>query len=412
MSVVRRIFIIVVLLLIGAAVVYAFLPKPVEVDVATIDFGPMRVMVDDDGQTRIKEKYIVSTPLAGRVQRIELDPGDAVTANQTVVALIDPTDPALLDVRAHTEAEARAKAAEAALSRADAMLLRAQETLAFEQRERQRLAELSEREAARGRELEQKIFAEKIAGQDLRSAEFARDIAQFELEQARAALLRTSGSGAGATTTPAADSIDSITANGHFAIRSPISGEVLRVMQESMTVVSPGTPLVELGDPRDLEVVVDVLSTDGAKIERGAAVILDGWGGEHNLTGVVRLVEPSAFTKISALGVEEQRVNAIVDLLTPAEQRTTLGDGFRVEAHIVLWEQPKVLKAPMSALFREGEAWVTYVVDGGRATKRTLRVGRQNGMEAEILDGLRPGDTVIIHPSDAVQERSRVTARR
>jgi HlyD family secretion protein len=401
----RRIILIVVVLLIAAAVVYAFLPKPVDVDVAMVDFGAMRVTVDEDGQTRIRERYIVSTPLAGRVQRIELDPGDPVQADQTVVALIDPTDPALLDVRARSEAEARVNAADAALSRAEAMLLRAKETLAFEQSELRRLSELAEREAARGRELEQKIFAEKIAEQDARSAEFARDIAKFELDQAKAALLRTTGESAenGEGEDAAADP--------HFAIRSPINGQVLRVLQESMAVVSAGTPLIELGDPHDLEVVIDVLSPDGAKIAPGARVILDGWGGERDLIGAVRLVEPSAFTKISALGVEEQRVNVIVDLVTPPEERTMLGDAFRVEAHIVLWEQLSVLKAPMSALFREGEQWMAFVVEGGRAVKRTLRIGHSNGIEAEIIEGLRPGEHVIIHPSDLVSEGARVKGR-
>lgn len=428
----RRIVLALVLLMIAAAVAWAFLPKPAQVDVARIDYGPLRVTVDEDGKTRIRERYIVSAPLGGRLQRITLKAGDAVTAEETVLAVIEPTDPALLDARAHAEARARVEAAQAAVDRAEALLVRAQQTLDYNRRERERLEAALQRDAAKQREVDEKVFAERVAEQDLRSAEFQRDIARFELAQARAALLRTRGDsptepGSVPTTAPGSPAaspapppgdppqngaeMGSDAAGLHFVIRSPIGGQVLRVMQESTAVVMPGTPLIEVGDPRDLEVVVDVLSRDGARIEPGAMVYLSGWGGERELTGAVRRVEPSGFTKISALGVEEQRVNVIVDLTTPTQQRQTLGDWFRVDAHIVLWEQGHVLKAPMSALFRDGERWQAYVMEDGRAAKRTVQVGRQNGLEAEILDGLRPGETVIIHPPDTVHDAARVQPR-
>jgi HlyD family secretion protein len=399
----RRILLALVLVMIAAAVAWAFIPKPVPVDVAEIDFGPLRVTVDEDGKTRIREKYVVSAPLAGRLQRIQLDPGDPVKAEETVIALIAPTDPSLLDVRALTEAEARVNAAEAGVNRADALLARAQETLDYTRRERDRYEAAFARDAARQQELDNRVFAHQVAEQDLRSAQFGRDVAKFELEQAKAALLRTqpdSGNDDNPDLTPA-----------HFAIHSPINGEVLRVMQESAAVVTPGMPLIELGDPRDLEVVVDVLSTDGAKIEPGATVIFDGWGGEHELFGKVRHVEPSGFTKISALGVEEERVNVIIDFTSPPQERSTLGDHFRVDAHIVLWQQDRVLKVPMSALFRSGEEWSVFTIDGGRAERRTIQIGRRNGFEAEVIDGLRPGERVITHPSDAVKDNGRVAPR-
>lgn len=394
----RRLVLVIVLLAIAAAVAWAFVPKPVPVDVASVDYGPLRVTVDEDGKTRIRERYIVSAPLGGRLQRIALKAGDEVTAEETVLALIEPTDPSLLDARTLAEAQARVRTAEAAITRSDSILLRAQETLEFNRRERQRLQEAMDRDASRPREMDAKVFAEKTAEQDVKTAEVERDIAKFELEQAQAALLRTRAEGT---------SVD----DAHFAVRSPINGRVLRVMQESMAVVPAGTPLVEVGDPRDLEVVIDVLSRDGARIEPGAKVILDGWGGGHELIGSVRRVEPSAFTKISALGVEEQRVNVIVDFTTPAEERSTLGDAFRVDAHIVLWEQPKVLKAPMSALFRDGDRWQAFVIEGDRAAKRTIDVGRQNGLEAEVFGGLQPGESLIIHPGDAVTPGVRVQPR-
>jgi len=394
----RRLVLVLVLLAAAAGLAWTFWPRPIEVDIARVDVGSLRVTVDEDGQTRIKERYVLSAPLAGRLQRVALDPGDAVVAAETVVAVIDPSQPALLDVRDRAEAMARVNAAQAALQRAEPTLLRARQMLEFEHREASRYREIMERDVARPRELDKQILAEQIAEQNLRSAEFDRDISRFELEQAQAALLAVSP-----------DSDDAPLP--HFEMRSPITGQVLRVLQESAAVVTPGTPLLELGDPSDLEVVVDVLSTDGAKIQPGTRVILDGWGGENELQGVVRLVEPSAFTKVSALGVDEQRVNVIIDLLGKAEDRPTLGDGFRVEAHVVLWEQPNVLKVPMSALFRVGEWWAVYVLADDRATRRQVQIGRENGLEAQVVDGLDAGEQVIIHPTDAIAEGVRVEAR-
>lgn len=387
-------------LLVLAALVWAFMPRPVPVDTAAVRRGPLQVTVDEEGRTRIKERYIVSAPLSGRLERITLDPGDQVVAGETPLAAIEPVDPALLDPRALAEAQARVRAAEAALRRADPELAAAQAALEFAQSELRRTREAASRGAATADELEQAILLERTRTEELRAAQFAQEIARYELELARAALLQTeSPQDAASVELP------------RFEIRSPITGSVLRVLQESAAVVSPGTPLIELGDPRDLEIEVDVLSRDAVRIEPGDRVILEHWGGDHPLEGVVRLVEPSGFTKISALGVEEQRVNAIIDFAPSENPLPGLGDAFRVEARIVVWEEDDVLQVPNGALFRHQGDWAVYTLEGGRARLRTIRIGQRNQLQTQVLEGLTEGDAVILHPSDDVADRVRVRPR-
>ena len=324
-------------------VIYAFMPKPVPVDLATVERGPLRVTVDEDGKTRIRERYIVSAPLSGRLQRITLHPGDAVEAGKTVVATIEPADPLLLDVRARTEAASRVKAAEATLKRTTPMLESALAELQLAQSELQRIQRLAEIKAATKKELDDAILIERVRTQEHKAASFAQDIAQYELEMARAALIRTQPPKSGQE-------------NGwRFEIPAPCDGQVLRVFHEDSAVVSTATPLLEIGDPTDLEMEIDVLSSDAVAIKPGADVWIEHWGGPQPLRGYVRLVEPAAFTKVSALGVEEQRVNVIADFADPPENRVALGDRYRVEARIVTWEHPDVLKVPTAALFRHAE---------------------------------------------------------
>jgi HlyD family secretion protein len=376
----------------SAWIIYAFLPRPARAEVAAASRGPMQVTVDEDGKTRIKDRYVVSAPLSGRLRRIDLDPGDAVAAGETVIAVIEPTDPSLLDARALAEAEARVRAADAALRQAEPRLVSANAALEFARREHQRVQRASERNAASVEELEDAALFERTRLQDVRAAEFAVEIAKFELEQAQAALLRTSPEGE--TGEP----------EMRFVIQSPIDGRVLRVFQESVAVIAAGTPLVEVGDPSDLEVVIDVLSTDAVQINPGDEVIIEDWGGPQALRGEVRLVEPSAFTKISALGVEEQRVNVVADLVNPPADRPSLGDNFRIEARIVVWREDDVLRIPASALFRSGEGWAVFVAESGRARLRPVEIGRRNGLEAQIEGGLREGEQVITHPSDRIAD--------
>lgn len=378
--------------------VWSFWPQPLLVEMTATTRAPLRVTVDEDGKTRIRDRYVVAAPLAGKLRRIELDPGDPVVAGQTELAAIEPQDPELLDPRALAQAEARVKAAEVALSRAEPVVERARVELAFADSLVARRRELVESHADSLERLEEVEMLQRARSQDLRAAQFARDIARFELETAQAALVRTRPNGSADVDT-------------HLVLTSPVSGQILRVLQRSATIVQAGSPLLELGDAADLEVEVDVLSTDAVAIRPGAKAFLEQWGGDQPLEAVVRLVEPSAFTKISALGVEEQRVNVILDLVSPLEQRSTLGDGFRVEARIVLWEEQDVLQAPTGALFRHRDEWALFVVADGLARMRTVKLGRRNSLAAQILEGVQEGERIILHPSDQVHDGAKVQER-
>jgi HlyD family secretion protein len=401
----RRLVLLAIAAGVVALIVVAILPKPVGVDLAVVERGPLRVTVDEDGQTRIKDRYVVSTPLSGRLLRIGLDVGDAVRAGETVLARIQPTDPELLDPRAVAQAQARVKSAEARLSQSQAQLEKAAVSYQYAETEFARASRLAERGAITPSELEERRLSMNAAEQDVEAARFAINIAKFEVELEEAALLRTQNS-----SDPSHGGGDG-EADGQFLIRAPISGRVLKLFQESATIATPGMELVEVGDPLDLEVVVDVLSSDAVRIEAGAAALLEQWGGAEPLTARVRLVEPSGFTKISALGVEEQRVNVILDLEDPPEQRSSLGDGFRVEARIVVWEQPDVLKVPTSALFRSEAEWAVFVVENGRARLRTIEIGRQNDLEAQVLSGLEEGEQIVTHPGDKLDDGVQVFVR-
>lgn len=394
-----RLVVLMIALGVVAAIVFAFRPQPAAVDVASVVRGPLEVTVDEDGRTRIRDRYIVSSPLAARVQRIRLDAGDAVKAGETVLAVLEPTDPALLDARAYLEAEARVRRASAALARMAPELAAATARREHAAVELDRVKTAFNRGGSTQRELDAALLLDRTAREDLEAARFAQEIARFELELAEAALLRTR---------PAAEGDP---APEQLVINSPITGRVLRVIHESEAVVSPGSPLLEIGDPADLEIEVDVLSTDAVQIQPGAAVSIEHWGGEHALKGVVRLVEPRAFTKISALGVEEQRVNVIIDFTDPFEKWSSLGDGFRVEARIVTWRADDVVKAPAGALFRSGGQWSVFVVADGKAALRPVTPGRRSSLEVQIVDGLEAGETIIIHPGDSVRDGAPVLPR-
>lgn len=391
-----------------AAVGYGLIPEPAEVDLAVIDKGSIRVTVDQDGKTRIRERYVVSTPLAGRLLRINLDPGDEVTAGETLLATIEPRDPELLDARSIAQAEARVKAAEVALEQMVPMLEKSQADQEFAEAQLKRIRDARSHspQAVSESEIESKLLAYRTSMALLRSASHNEEIARFELDQAQAALIHSRPKAHNAP--PVVDG----TNGWEFMIRSPINGRVLRVFQESSAVVSAGTSLLELGDPRDLEVEIDVLSRDAVKISAGAQVLLEHWGGPKVLRGRVRLVEPSAFTKISTLGVEEQRVNIIVDLLDPPPERISLGDGFRVEARIIVQEIADVLKVPTSALFRVEESWAVFRVVDGVARQQLVQLGLQNGLSAEVQEGLSVGDQVVVHPGDHIADGTAVRERK
>ena len=396
---VRTVLLLIVVGAIVGGLLWSFWPKPVDVEVAVVTRDRLTVTVDEDGKTRVKERYVVAAPLAGRLQRIELDPGDPVTRGATLLAALEPNEPEILDVRAVAVAEAKVKAAQAALDRAQPAIERARAELNFAQSELERLQTLAKTNSASKREVEQAEMLFRARTQDYNAAHRAQDIAQFELDMAKAALVRVRPAEAG----PADDRL--------LRILSPISGQILRVFQESATVVRPGDRLVEIGAPADLEVEVDVLSSDAVKIRPGANASLEQWGGEDPLPATVLRIEPSGFLKVSALGVEEQRVNVILTLDDSPEKRRVLGDAFRVEAQIAIWEGEDVLQIPTGALFRRGNQWTAFAVRENRAELRTLKIGHRNSLFAEVISGLQAGDPVILHPSDKVRAGVQVNVR-
>jgi HlyD family secretion protein len=415
---IRRIMLFAFAAAVLGAIAYGLLPAPVEADLARVTRGLIRETVDQDGKTRIRERYTVSAPLAGRLLRIGLDPGDEVQAGKTILAQIEPRDPELLDARAVLQAEANVKAAEAKLKRTTPLLEEAIAAQEYAEGELKRLrdARATNPGAVSESQVESALMEYRMRSAIVRSARHAEEIARFELAQAEAALLRSRPKNAdeapaGDASHSQADGEETPTNGWHFTIPAPITGRVLRVFQESSAVVTAGTNLLELGDPTDLEVEIDVLSREAVKIKPNANVLLEHWGGDDPLNGSVRLVEPSAFTKISTLGVEEQRVNVIVDLVDPPSLRTALGDGFRVEARIVVAQAADVLKAPTSALFRVGDRWAVFRVEDGMARQQLVQLGLQNGLEAEVVEGLKEGDLVVTHPGDNIVDGAKVVSR-
>jgi HlyD family secretion protein len=389
----RVVRIAVPLAVLAAVLVWAFRPAPVPADFATVQRGPLQVTIEEEGRTRVGERYVVSAPVPGRMQRIELEPGDPVAAGKTVVARFLPTDPALLDARTRAELEARLRAAESAVGGARAERERIRADLAFARAELKRTQELVEGGAVARRELEAAESRVAALEQALASQEFTIQTSQHQVEVSRASLLQTR-----------AGRLNVI------PLYSPIDGVVLRRLQESETPVPAGQPLLEIGNLADLEIVADLLSSAAVQVRPGQAVLVEQWGGERPLHGRVRLVEPSGFTKISALGVEEQRVNVIVDFAEP-ELPATLGDGFRVEVRIIVWSKPDVLKVPTSSLFRHDSGWAVYKVVDGSAALQPVEVGQRNGLEAELLSGLAEGDRIVVYPSDAIHDGVTLTSR-
>ena len=360
-------------------------PKPVPVETGRATIGTLRASVNEEGKTRVKQRFIVSAPVTGQLRRIPFKAGAEVQAGQTV-AVIDPTAPTLLDARTRTSSEAKRDTAAANLEKARA-------AHSFSASELHRFEQLYAGKTISIQELESAQWREASAAKEQAAAESALHQAEAELGEFAA--------GADASTNSACVPQE---------VKTPVSGRVLRVLEESTRVVNAGTPLLEIGDPTNLEVVVEVLSRDGAAIPPGAKVELDQWGASDNppLQAQVRLVEPAAFLKVSALGVEEQRVNVIADLLTPPEQRRGLGDSFRVEARIIVWEAADALKVPAGALFRQGDQWAAFVITAGRAHLRVVKVGRSSGTETQVVSGLNRGDTVILYPGSRVRDGQRV----
>jgi HlyD family secretion protein len=365
-----------------------FVPKPVAVTVGKVERRPLEVTVDEPGKTRIRNKYVISAPVSGNLARIHLRAGDVVEVDQRV-AEISPAAPQLLDDRTRAEAAARVAVAQANLARTKSSIERANSAVAFSREQAARTRKLRAESGASQQALEQSEYQEKSAQDELASAQLGEKVAASELEAAKAALASmTGGKGAG----------------NKLSLSAPVRGEVLRVYQESEGVVQLGTPLIELGDPHALEVVVDVLSTDAVRIEPGAPTRIERWGGDYPLRARVRNKQPSAFTTRSALGVEEQRVPVVLDIVEDAQRWQALGDNYRVEAHIQIANLPSALVAPASALFRDEGVWQAFVVRSDQAAKVKLEAGARTPDWVEIKAGLEDGDQVVLFPSDQVAD--------
>jgi len=379
-----------------AGIVWAVLPEPVAVDTAVVARGRFVAMVEEDGKARIRERYVVAAPLAGRLARVPLKAGDRVTAEQTIT-IIMPAYAPLLDLRSRREAEERLGAARAALDRVRATVERSQAEAGQAQKELARTRTLLERGVASAQALERAELAMRVADRDLRAAEFQRDAAEHEFAQAKALLARYEQPAEGPAET--------------WHVTAPVSGVLLKVAQESETAVQPGAAIVEIGDPLDLEIVVDVLSTDAVEIRPNAAVTIVNWGGPGALEGRVRRIEPAAFTKVSTLGVEEQRVNVLIDLVSPPSAWSGLGDGYQVDAQITVFARDDAVILPTGALFRRDDTWNVFVIVDGRAETRTVTLLRRSGRVAAIAGGVEPGERVIVYPADRVATGIRVKAR-
>jgi HlyD family secretion protein len=380
---------------VAVLIVVALWPATVTVDVASVSRGPLVVTVDEEGVTRVRDRYIVSAPLSGRVLRIELEPGDRVKRGQ-VVARVRAEAPPLLDARTRAEAEAGVESARAALGRARAEEQRAKAALDQARRDLARVQRLADDRIVAKQEQDAHEADVQMAQETANAAAFAVRAASSELQRAETRLAPSTLEAPGRV----------------VSVAAPVEGVVLKRVRESETVVPAGDPLVEIGDPAGLEIVADLLSTDAVRTKAGARAFIEQWGGEKPLEARVRRIEPAGFMKISALGVEEQRVNIVLDFVesSPAA-RAALGDGYRVEVRVVIWESPDVVKVPTSALFRHGEKWAVYVMDRGRAKRTLVDLGHQTGQYAELISGLAPGARVILHPGDTLVDGTRVRER-
>ncbi len=382
-----------------AGLVYAFRPQPIPVDLATVARGPLVVTADEEGETRVRDVFVLSAPVAGRALRIDAEVGDAVVAEQTVVAEIEPIDPAFLDLRSETQARAALSAAEANKALAEAELVEMEAELDFAISELERARRLYRTRTISERDLDDAERRYKTSRAAVATVKARLQVRVFELQRAQAQLMSP---------------VQTQAAHGAcecVPLLAPVNGKILRILHKSEGVVEAGDPLLEIGDPEDLEVVVDFLSADAVRISPGQRVIMDEWGGGAALAGEVRLVEPFGTTKISALGIEEQRVNVIIDFTSPRTEWQRLGHGYQVEVRVVLWEGTDVRKVPLTALFRHGEDWALFVEENGRARLRTIELGRRTGLEAEVTAGVESGQRVIISPSDRITDGVRIRPR-
>lgn len=397
----RRVLVLVLVLAGGAAAFWALRPQPVPVDTARIARGALEVTVNEDGRTRVRDVYTVSAAVAGTLQRSPRRVGDIVKAGQTIVAVIRPNAPGFLDVRGRREAEALVAAVEAMVESGRAQVSEAEAQLVRARGEYARAVELHERNAVSDSRLEEVRTARSAAEARLASAQATLTAYQHGLKMAQARLVD-----------PLADNRQEGNDDCCLSVYAPVDGRVLTVHHQSELVIAAGTPLIDIGDPRQIEVIVELLSSDAMRISEGARARIEGWGGPRPLEARVRHVEPAGFTKTSALGIEEQRVRVILDFDSPPDERAGLGHGYRVMAHIAVTRIEDAALVPLGALFRRGDNWSVFLADAeGRARERVVTIGERTYREAVILSGLEAGDRVIVHPSDRVSDGARVRER-
>lgn len=384
-----------VVVVLAALLVFAFRPRPVMVDLATVSRGPLTVAVRDEARTRVREIYVVSSPVAGRVLRVGNRAGERVEAGG-VVAMVQPGPPTLVDERTRREIEAGVRAAEAALRLAQSERERADAQLAHARLAAERTETLFASAVASRAALDRARLDLRTAAAALDNARAAIGVREADLQAARARLIEPGGASA---------------AGRAVAVRAPAGGRILRVLQESESVVPQGAPLLEIGDSGDLEIVAELLSTDAARISVGAPAVIEAWGGGPPLRGRVRLVEPFGFRKISALGVEEQRVNVVIDPVDPPAAWAAVGHGYRVEVAVTVWRSDAALRVPVAALFRHDGRWAVFKVVRGRARLQTVGIGQDNGDLAEVRSGLRPDDRVVLNPNQSISEGTRIRTR-
>ena len=391
-----RILIGLIVAILIVAIYFAVRTPPIDVDTAEVVKAPLLVTIDDEGETRVREIYVVAAPISGELQRVNLEAGDPVVAGQTVVARIMPAQPDFLNSRGEAEIRAQIQARQANVQSSSARISQAQADRKLAAANFERIDALYERGFATRTAHDAARAARDGSAARLNEASGALEVAQSELRAARARLTAPSSGNRGGKA---------------FDVRSPESGSVLRLVRESETMVSAGSPIMELGNSRDIEIVTDLLSSDAVKIKVGSEVLIDNWGGDKPLKGKVQRIEPFGFTKISALGVEEQRVNVIIDIVDPQAVRERLGHGYRVIVRVVEWSGKNVLQVPISALFRDKGQWSVFAMRGGKAELVPVKIGRMNDERAQILEGLRTGASVILHPSEKIEDGSSVRLR-
>ena len=391
---VRRIAWVVVAVVLLAGIAWALWPRPILVETGSVENRDLVLQIDNEGRSQVREVFTVSAPIAGRMARLDLHAGDSVTKGETVVAEIRPLDPGLLDSRSRQVSQARMQAAQSAVDLAEAERDRASAQLSFAQSALDRQLFLSERGTVPETATDQARFDLSTARSALASAEASLKMRQDELQATKAELIEGND--------------EASTPQCCMSVYAPASGLVLRVLTESEQVVQPGAPLLTLGDPSDIEIVVPTLSSDAVGIAVGADATIDGWGGPPLAARVTR-IDPAARTVVSALGIEEQRVDVILALAEPVPQGYRLGHDFRVIAHITTWRGDGVLAVPAGALFRHGNDWAVFVVSGGKAQRRIVQIGHQNADYGEVLSGLKTGEAVVLYPNDQLADGSAVT---